>query len=322
MIETIISGLYTPVEYAAAGFAVDWGLQLRGTTTQEIYQSRQHTCDGVGIAPHPVGPTEMVQGHICDADLVLVLCSAAKPTLHESTVGFSAMLAGSACVCIAPGLDWEAPLKEALRRPGLHSLYLTGGTPTAEPGADDPRVEPLLAAICKLLDPLGHLDPRSSYIPDEDLARCLDDLRRRFPDQFPESLPGAWLNPDRGWIGLLEQLCADIDAALPEAHKPRFYWKQIKEKFGGLRAYWSLGPLFADAMEPKGVTTWRFRQWPEGEDALWQPVDDLIDAAMAASETCCGDCGAPGRRRPRRWMRTLCDLHARPGWKPRQERPT
>lgn len=81
-------------------------------------------------------------------------------------------------------------------------------------------------------------------------------------------------------------------------------------------------PRQEDSWGAKGVTTYRISQRPEKEDAPRQTVDSLVNAAMAASVTYCGDCGAPGRLRPRRWRRTLCDVHAKPGWTPRQERPT
>lgn len=315
MIDTLISGLYTPVERAAAGFAVDWGLHVRGFTTHAIYQSRRPACDALGLAPHRSGWTEMLHSNICDADLVLVLCSTQQPTSFERNVEFSSGLAGVACLRIDPDLDWQEPLHQALRDPKLRRLYVTGGTPSTDPDPDDPRVAPLLAAVFEALDPR---DPQATFISDDELARRLDALRRRFPYQF-QHLPGAMLTPERGWVGLVEQLCADIDTVLPEVRKPHFYWTQIKEKFGGLRAYWSLGPQFVDAMDRSGVAAYRFPQRPGTQEAPWQPVDDLINAAMVASRNCCGDCGAPGQLRRRWWSRTLCDLHARPGWTPRKE---
>ncbi len=57
---------------------------------------------------------------------------------------------------------------------------------------------------------------------------------------------------------------------------------QIKEKFGGLRFYYSGG-------------------------------DDVIDGMVRMAESwaahSCEECGAPGKSREGGWIRTLCDTH-------------
>lgn len=66
---------------------------------------------------------------------------------------------------------------------------------------------------------------------------------------------------------------------------------QIKEKFGGLRLYYSPGS--AD------------------EDARWVDVEKMVRDAESASLKTCEMCGKPGYTRSSgRWLKTLCDDHA------------
>ncbi len=67
----------------------------------------------------------------------------------------------------------------------------------------------------------------------------------RFPQYFPDFMgdPGktclAWgLAIGSGWLDRFEKLCEDIQAAEPG---PEFAFTQVKEKFGGLRAYFTGG---------------------------------------------------------------------------------
>ena len=74
-----------------------------------------------------------------------------------------------------------------------------------------------------------------------------------------------------GWGRLVEEAYE----ALPDGTTI----SQIKEKYGGLRFY-------------------------------SHPEPDVIHEIEARSETVCEDCGAPGRPRKGRWIRTLCDACA------------
>lgn len=66
-----------------------------------------------------------------------------------------------------------------------------------------------------------------------------DKLIEKYPDQFKNL---KWIECDDGWYGILSRLCYIVHNRL--TYKKRlndpledFGWSQIKEKFGGLRAY-------------------------------------------------------------------------------------
>jgi hypothetical protein len=69
------------------------------------------------------------------------------------------------------------------------------------------------------------------------------DLQNKLIEKYPEQFKNIkWIEIDDGWYDLLDRLCHLIKNELD--HKARinnplefFYWSQIKEKFGGLRAY-------------------------------------------------------------------------------------
>ena len=80
-------------------------------------------------------------------------------------------------------------------------------------------------------------------------------------------------------IAAIEAIRNDAIADLPSID-------QIKEKFGGLRFYYTGG------LKEK-------RQY----------IDGAIDMAESIADRTCESCGRFGERRPGAWIRTLCDLH-------------
>ena len=115
-----------------------------------------------------------------------------------------------------------------------------------------------------------------------------------------------------GWHPLLER----IFAARPEGVEI----VQVKEKFGGLRCYFHPGPHRIDLIGVGGVASLTMAERDESEP---EPSEDLraalgafralVDAAEAESFTICETCGAPGKLRGGRWMRTLCEPCERAG---------
>lgn len=307
---TLVNGALTPVEQEVLLFARRYGLDVEGRTTQAGIETGRMLCPWGQF--HPVADAnQAVSDNVASADLVVILSDSMVETALEALAIAAAAINGKPIVDIRPGWDWQDPLKAALRDPDLRRLYLFGGTPEIDADELIMATRQLLPAIFNFLDPR---DPAVSLITVERAAERIAALRQRYPYQFPESLPPSMLTPEPGWLDLLEKLCADIDNRLPAGARAQFQWKQIKEKFGGLRAYWSLGPLFCDMQHPDGtVTTMRFTT-RETEDGLWDQVDALVEAAMEQSRGTCGDCGAPGRLRRREWLRTLCELHTKPGW--------
>ncbi len=106
-----------------------------------------------------------------------------------------------------------------------------------------------------------------------------DDLQSR----HPVVLQGAFdVSPPVGWEPLVDRMLVGIERA-----DPAMRVRQIKTKFGELRVY-------------LGAT-------PNDE------VSALVDAAVEEASRTCEACGAPGRRRNRSWIATLCDDHAKTG---------
>ena len=69
------------------------------------------------------------------------------------------------------------------------------------------------------------------------------ELANKLIEQYPEQFKNLkYLECDDGWYEILSRLCYIVNNRID--HKKRlndplesFYWSQIKEKFGGLRAY-------------------------------------------------------------------------------------
>lgn len=114
------------------------------------------------------------------------------------------------------------------------------------------------------------------------------DIEKAIVEQYPEYFPDfrgdpaktclAWgLAIGNGWSGLFRQLCQDIRTTNPP---PEFQFEQVKEKFGGLRAYFYGGT---------------------------PAIAALVEAAENASFQTCESCGLTGNVTTEgRWLKTLC----------------
>jgi hypothetical protein len=128
-------------------------------------------------------------------------------------------------------------------------------------------------------------------------------LKKRFAYQFNGGNIGHDIEP--GWITLVEQVCADVDAQIQPMTRETFCWRQIKEKFGGLRMYYAPGPLRID-IHTKG----KILSITDDIDRI-DPISAIVSRAEAASFQICAVCGATGElRKDRSWFRTLCERHA------------
>ena len=119
-----------------------------------------------------------------------------------------------------------------------------------------------------------------------------DEFAKRMEEKFPLMLvvPYGGFAVGKGWWPILESLCGNIQSHIDwwnknhEKHPvvEQVTINQIKEKFGGLRFYYTGG-------------------------------DDTIAGMVTMAESwaghSCEDCGAPGTRRSGGWVRTLCDAH-------------
>ena len=110
-------------------------------------------------------------------------------------------------------------------------------------------------------------------------AKIVEAYPSYFPDIHgdPAKTCLAWgLAIGNGWADLFEKLCADIKATNPEDFK----FEQVKEKFGGLRAYYSGGS---------------------------NEVGKLVSAAEADSYNVCEECGSRDDVTSEgAWITTLC----------------
>ena len=108
---------------------------------------------------------------------------------------------------------------------------------------------------------------------------------------------GGGFSCDDGWFGLIDELCAKLQAAVAAGKILQPVTDQVKQKFGELRFY----------VSPQSLTT-----------------EALIAQARTRSAVTCEVCGAAGVLRWQRGVLTVCDLYAEPGSTivpPRPDRP-
>ena len=109
------------------------------------------------------------------------------------------------------------------------------------------------------------------------------------PDGHPEQASGyPWC--EQGWQDLLERMCQRIEAALRPGEQVHF--SQVKEKFGGLRAYWRGDVSFETSDQ----------------------INEAIGLAQARAACTCEECGAAGELHNHTGRyQTLCEAHAKGG---------
>lgn len=102
----------------------------------------------------------------------------------------------------------------------------------------------------------------------------------------PFSMSIGW-----GWHGILRRLCENIERELdklPEDEQT-FQVLQVKEKFGGLRFYFSFKTKNKD---------------------LYNRINNYVEEAEQKSIRTCEKCGLPGKvRRNLGWYKCMCLLH-------------
>jgi hypothetical protein len=113
-------------------------------------------------------------------------------------------------------------------------------------------------------------------------------MEERFPKMFSQPYGGFCVG--EGWWPIIETLCANIQSHTDWWNKHRetrpvveqVEVNQIKEKFGGLRFYYT-----------------------GGDDQ----ISGMVRMAEAWASHSCETCGAPGTSRSGGWIKTLCDHH-------------
>lgn len=129
----------------------------------------------------------------------------------------------------------------------------------------------------------------------------MDDVQKTWEKEFPYQFrPRLWygrmLPPEttvaKGWTSLFYDLCKEIDQLLAtKENRERFWWNQVKEKFGILRVYHTFD---SDGESP----------------SLYDQIDQVITKYEQLSAHTCSVCGNPGVLRQGGWILTLCDEHA------------
>jgi len=87
---------------------------------------------------------------------------------------------------------------------------------------------------------------------------------------------------EQGWFTLLDKLCSEIQREIDRDpyNIPQVHASQVKEKFGGLRFYYSGGN---------------------------QKIAALVQEGERLSVEVCEQCGDKGKIRNASWIRTLCN---------------
>lgn len=151
-----------------------------------------------------------------------------------------------------------------------------------------------------------------SVAVDQHLRRLID----AHPLIFRSKAPAVPSYISTGWYGLVDRLCSDIESTLELEGCARLEVRQIKEKFGALRFYYSLDGrtnlLHIDVASANSRMRFVGRSSQGSDDLALKEarVRELVTAACAASESVCETCGAPAQLRDLGgWLTTLCDRH-------------
>jgi hypothetical protein len=126
------------------------------------------------------------------------------------------------------------------------------------------------------------------------------EMHEKYPKIFSESFDGFCIGP--GWYQIIRSLCGNIQSHIDHRncareklleknpynhliheHCEQVVVEQVKEKFGGLRFYYS-----------------------GGDDV----VNGMVTVAESWADHTCETCGDSGSRQSiRGWLTTLCDVH-------------
>jgi hypothetical protein len=119
-----------------------------------------------------------------------------------------------------------------------------------------------------------------------------DEFAKRMEEKYPKMFAGQYggFAVGTGWWPIIETLCANIQSYTDWWNKNRetrpvveqVVVEQIKEKFGGLRFYYT-----------------------GGDDQ----ISGMVRMAESWASHSCEECGAPGTSGGKGWIRTLCPAH-------------
>jgi len=133
-------------------------------------------------------------------------------------------------------------------------------------------------------------------------SRNLKELDRRFPLQFVDKdIDRSW--PD-GWNLIVTKVCESVDQSKLNAS-----WTQIKEKFGGLRMYYTGAPPRLDIISEGGLITGRIREESDSQaESRNSSIRKIVEEAEQNSLRTCCKCGSAGAQQlVERWLYTICN---------------
>lgn len=317
-VERLISSGAEGAETVSLHFAHDFAVACAGYCFADVGSpeaarcSRERLLDPLGLTPLPdVASEELLRRNLALADAVVILMSfqdgssvAHSERVHRDLRPGQAVARYS--ITTPVGNEFEHFLRQYRPRALMLTGMFSGSQARPEEVAHD-----LLCRTFRLDEPR---DPDTAAPAPEAERRRVVALRERFPKQL--RIPDGLRRPiGPGWLDLIKEMCAEVEATLTESERRHFHWDQIKEKFGLLRAYYTGGPVFADFQMPDGIVTATLPARGAGEpDSVRERVDPIVRRAVEHSARTCEVCGAAGELRMRSWRKVLCDLHATPGW--------
>jgi hypothetical protein len=140
----------------------------------------------------------------------------------------------------------------------------------------------------------------------------IESLVQRFPRLFRGHPPRVPSDLPEGWADLTVRMFTDLNSMLDDANAERFEVIQIKEKFAGLRVYWSLNDqktTVVDLIGPESAQ--RLDLSPADRSATFERIKARVRLAEEEASATCQRCGCgEAQMRRRGWMVTLCDACA------------
>ena len=155
---------------------------------------------------------------------------------------------------------------------------------------------------------------------DKDLEKilvvCYPIIFREYGGDIRRTCMGWGMTCGPGWFKLIDELCNDITNLIGNKDI-EVIALQVKEKFGGLRFYYTIQSpklkreskirsfMFSKRLGKQywKIVNFRKKIWR----TTFEKISDRIDKAEIESYKICETCGDPGERCGGGWIKTLCD---------------